>query len=87
MDDVEEDFDRVMGRLQTLENLVHDLRGQLKQKHAAVDSGEDGLSRVQTQFGRLVLHDASRSRYVSSGFWARVNDEVGRAFLSCRVSR
>lgn len=31
---------------------------------------------VQTQFGRLVLHDANRSRYVSSGFWSRVNDEV-----------
>ena len=29
------------------------------------------------QFGRLVLDDASQSRYVSSGFWSRVNDEVG----------
>ena len=35
-------------------------------------------SSVQKQFGRLVLQDASRSRYVSSGFWSRVNDEVGR---------
>lgn len=33
---------------------------------------------VQKQFGRLVHQDASRSRYVSSGFWSRVNDEVRR---------
>jgi hypothetical protein len=31
---------------------------------------------IQKQFGRLVLQDASRGRYVSSGFWSRVNDEV-----------
>ena len=31
---------------------------------------------VPKQFGRLVLHDANRSRYVSSGFWSRVDDEV-----------
>ena len=32
---------------------------------------------VQKQFGRLIHQDASRSRYVSSGFWSRINDEVG----------
>ncbi|TVY25692.1 Bikaverin cluster transcription factor [Lachnellula hyalina] len=31
---------------------------------------------LQKQFGRLVLQDANRSRYVSSGFWSRVNDEL-----------
>jgi hypothetical protein len=31
----------------------------------------------QTKYGRMVDHHASRSRYVSSGFWSRVNDEVG----------
>lgn len=35
-------------------------------------------SSVQKQFGRLVLQHTSRSRYVSSGFWSRVNDEVSR---------
>lgn len=35
-------------------------------------------SSLHNQFGRLVLQDASRSRYVSSGFWSRVNDEVSR---------
>lgn len=28
---------------------------------------------VQKQFGRLVLKDANRSRYISSGFWSRVD--------------
>ena len=36
---------------------------------------------VQKQFGRLVGQDASHSRYVSSGFWSRVNDEVGRPVM------
>lgn len=36
---------------------------------------------VQTKFGRLVLQDSNRSRYVSSGFWSRVNDEVCRLGL------
>jgi hypothetical protein len=31
---------------------------------------------VQKQFGRMVIQDGSKSRYVSSGFWSRVNDEV-----------
>ena len=31
---------------------------------------------VDHQFGRLVLDDHSQTRYVSSGFWSRVNDEV-----------
>ena len=31
---------------------------------------------IRKQFGRLVLQDANRSRYVSSGFWSRVDDEV-----------
>lgn len=34
-------------------------------------------SDVQKKFGRLVLKDVNRSRYISSGFWARMNDEVG----------
>ncbi|KAF2662438.1 hypothetical protein K491DRAFT_585431 [Lophiostoma macrostomum CBS 122681] len=33
-------------------------------------------SGVQKQFGRLVLQDSGRSRYVSSSFWSRVDDEL-----------
>ncbi|OJJ43035.1 hypothetical protein ASPZODRAFT_136578 [Penicilliopsis zonata CBS 506.65] len=33
-------------------------------------------SSFQKQFGRLVLEDANRSRYISSSFWSRVSDEL-----------
>lgn len=52
------------------------------------DVGQDrGVSPVvssgnmQKQFGRLVLQDESRSHYVSSGFWSRINDEVVRLII------
>ena len=47
-------------------------------EHQRDTSPATNTSSVQKQFGRLVLQDASRSRYVSSGFWSRVNDEVSR---------
>lgn len=31
---------------------------------------------IHKHFGRLVVQDPNRSRYVSSGFWSRVSDEV-----------
>lgn len=37
---------------------------------------------IQKPFGRLVLEDANKSRYVSSGFWSQVNDEVGGSSIS-----
>ena len=37
---------------------------------------------IQKEFGRLVLQDVGSSRYVSSGFWARVNDEVSEHFVT-----
>jgi hypothetical protein len=92
----------VMEKLQGLENLVRDLRGQLEQANAVTAGSIDGLPGVnstegfdlnrnadqtgkslatnnnslQKQFGRMVLQDGSQSRYISSGFWSRVNDEV-----------
>jgi hypothetical protein len=44
--------------------------------HQSDSSPNTNAGNVQKQFGRLVLQDANRSRYVSSGFWSRVNDEV-----------
>lgn len=32
-----------------------------------------GTAGIQKQFGRMVLKDANRSRYISSGFWSRVD--------------
>ncbi|KAJ5111027.1 hypothetical protein N7532_001562 [Penicillium argentinense] len=40
------------------------------------DASSSADRRMQTQFGRLVVGDATRSRYVGSGFWSRVNDEL-----------
>jgi hypothetical protein len=54
------------------ESSMHD-REPGQQSQALPDSTGD----MQQKFGRLVLWDAGRSRYISSGFWSRVNDEVG----------
>jgi hypothetical protein len=40
---------------------------------------------VQKQFGRMVIQDGSKSRYVSSGFWSRVNDEVSCVTDYCQA--
>ena len=47
-------------------------------EYQGVTTPTTNTSSVQKRFGRLVLQDANRSRYVSSGFWSRVNDEVSR---------
>ncbi|KAJ8109716.1 hypothetical protein ONZ43_g6059 [Nemania bipapillata] len=44
--------------------------------HPKSTAPSPAASNIQSRFGRLVLNDASRSRYVSSGFWSRVNDEL-----------
>ncbi|PYH41783.1 Zn(II)2Cys6 transcription factor [Aspergillus saccharolyticus JOP 1030-1] len=44
--------------------------------HARESSCRVDTNHVSTQLGRLVLQDANRSRYVSSGFWSRVEDEL-----------
>ncbi|RMZ90467.1 hypothetical protein DV736_g2317, partial [Chaetothyriales sp. CBS 134916] len=46
--------------------------------HQSDTSRAADTSNVREQFGRLVLQDANRSRYVSSGFWSRVTDEASR---------
>lgn len=37
------------------------------------------------KLGRLVAHDANRSRYVGNSFWSRVNDEVRDGCFMCRL--
>ena len=56
-------------------------------EHDRDRSSATNFSSVQKQFGRLVLQDANRSRYVSSGFWSRVNDEVSRPVVVTPSSR
>ncbi|KAI1760200.1 fungal-specific transcription factor domain-containing protein [Hypoxylon sp. FL1150] len=82
---------QVMERLRSLESLVKELSSELEQARAAAghfpeDSNQDAdhhetapapdVSNVQRQFGRLVLGRPCQSRYVSSGFWSRVHDEL-----------
>jgi hypothetical protein len=52
------------------ESCIHD-RELGQQPHKSPDNAD-----VQEKFGRLVLRDASQSRYISSGFWSRVDDEA-----------
>ncbi|KAF2795973.1 hypothetical protein K505DRAFT_301175 [Melanomma pulvis-pyrius CBS 109.77] len=91
------DVAKVIDRLRTLEALVKELSGQLEEARAATHSTDGGSSGVDSpesstqdtgvhkQFGRLVLQDANRSRYVSSGFWSRVNDELDGLKMDTRV--
>lgn len=44
--------------------------------HEMTTSPTASTANSQNEFGRLVLKDANRSRYVSSGFWSRVDDEL-----------
>jgi hypothetical protein len=48
-------------------------RGQEAGESLSPPTSEDN---VQTKFGRLVLQDSNKSRYISSGFWSRVGYEV-----------
>ncbi|KAF5027602.1 hypothetical protein F66182_272 [Fusarium sp. NRRL 66182] len=87
--------DQVMERLQTLENLVKELSGQLAVANAATkrDASAEAASSlecrkdetspssastsdVQKHFGRMILQDGDRGRYIASGFWSRISDEL-----------
>lgn len=84
----------MMDRLQNLERLVKELREQLAAStgpnssasspkgREAEPTADPSLSAEDTglhrHFGRMVVQDSRRSRYVSSGFWSRVDDEVRR---------
>jgi hypothetical protein len=83
---------RVLDRLADLEALVKRLEtteagGQLAPRspretpvHSVTES-EDQSSRIEQQFGRLVI-DNTRSCYVSNILWASLGDEV-RVHLRC----
>ncbi len=55
-------------------------------EHQRDTSPATNTSSIQKQFGRLVVQDPSRSRYVSSGFWSRVSDEVSRLVVIMPLS-
>ncbi|WXC46538.1 hypothetical protein QX201_006239 [Fusarium graminearum] len=43
---------------------------------ATSPSSASTTSDVQKHFGRMVLKDANQRRYISSGFWSRISDEL-----------
>ncbi|RAK74352.1 Zn(II)2Cys6 transcription factor [Aspergillus fijiensis CBS 313.89] len=54
----------------------HSPGSSTREDHASESSSKAGTNNVHTQLGRLVLQDESHSRYVSSSFWSRVDDEL-----------
>jgi hypothetical protein len=50
-------------------------------RDAASPSSTSTTSDVQKHFGRMVLKDTNQGRYVASGFWSRISDEVGRPIV------
>ncbi|KAH9905489.1 fungal-specific transcription factor domain-containing protein [Xylariomycetidae sp. FL2044] len=42
------------------------------------------ISSVHTRLGRLIIDDATPSRYVSDGFWSHIDDELGRSNASAQ---
>jgi hypothetical protein len=90
-----QDVSKAMERLQNLEKLVKELSGQLEQAHATQrDSTSPAASTitaatvgsVQHELGRLVLQDTEQSRYITSGFGSKVNDEVWNLLIKLILS-
>ncbi|RMZ84547.1 hypothetical protein DV737_g1137, partial [Chaetothyriales sp. CBS 132003] len=59
-------------RVNSLESTAQDRNTD----HQSEASPGTDTSSVRKQFGRLVLQDANRTRYLSSGFWSGVTDEA-----------
>ncbi|KAL9105811.1 MAG: hypothetical protein Q9227_009067 [Pyrenula ochraceoflavens] len=50
--------------------------GHDRETHQRREANSSTDTTVKNRFGRLVAPDANRSRYVSSGFWSRLDDEL-----------
>lgn len=70
-------------RFTSLEKSAHN---PTPDQHESSSLFTNTITNVDSQFGRLVLQDASRSRYMSSGFWSRINDEASQPILVKRSS-
>lgn len=84
-------IDKILDRVKVLERLVKDLSDELEHARAASAASDlqdtphsSEASSVRTadasatnpQIGRIVRDDSDRVRYVSSGFWSRVDHEL-----------
>lgn len=54
-------------------------------RDAASPSSTSTTSDVQKHFGRMVLKDTNQGRYIASGFWSRISDEVGKPITHLTV--
>ena len=78
--------DKVRDRLKVLERLVKDLGCELEssatvpqpESHPSTDSSAHAVeaSAATPQLGRVILDDSDHVRYVSSGFWSRIDHEL-----------
>ncbi len=50
--------------------------GRLVGRNSSLSSLTTQTKDTQRKFGRLMINDSGRSRYVSSAFWSKINDEV-----------
>ena len=61
--------------------------GSTTQTHGELYESPAEVDKMRRQFGRMIVQDSGRTRYVSSGFWSRIDDEVLEAILvsDCRI--
>ena len=53
-------------------------------EHSTLQTSPAASDGIGKQFGRLVVQDSGQTKYVSSGFWSRIDDEVCSTFLGTR---
>jgi hypothetical protein len=61
--------------------------GQIRPQNGFKPPERTMSSDVNKNFGRLILNDKGRSRYVSSEIWAKINDEVSSLWSPVHMSR
>lgn len=87
--------DKIRERLKVLERLVKDLGSELEssatvsqpESHPSTDSSAHATeaSAATPQTGRVILDDSDQVRYVSSGFWSRIDHELDNLKEETRV--
>lgn len=63
--------DEITARLHKLEGIVEDLRGQVPKKSKAA-----GSNAFSQPYGKLLLDDFGKGKYLHSAFWMHINTVV-----------
>lgn len=56
--------------------------GSSTQHHDEQREPDKDTENLHKHFGRMVVQDSGRTRYISSGFWSRIDDEVSWSTLT-----